>query len=451
MLRKIVASGLLSLGIAFGPALSSASASTPTKEQHAVSADVVTGSKAWAVVLCQFSDTVGSQPHTVQWYRDFVTHSAPGHDGLWDYWHDVSYGKLDLNGSQVITDSSGGWNTLPHSVAYYAGLPQTSARLTLWRDCANSAGGVDYSKYYGVLAMLNAQRDSGAVATGPLSATLNGKTSAWGAVVLDPAGAQNVSWGAHETGHAFGLNHSYDTALANCTSSKTPGEYCDPYDQMGYENSWNTFQTSEFSYSAPGLTGPNLIKLGFVQPIVVDPQTGTQDIGLSPLEQSPSVIEVPAGDAPNHYYTIEYRDPTLGYASGTAWGQKLPGPGVVIHEVKTNGLSYVVDQQGGPNFGTCGVFVGAQTSNGTVRILVDSLPSPWSGTQAFVRVGSVNDGVPDPGACTAGGGATITGGGGAGGPAETCQYPNCGPKPPQCNFAGGANNPMCGVHIGYMQ
>jgi hypothetical protein len=346
----------------------------------------------------------------VQWYQDFVTHSAPGHDGLWDYWHDVSYGKLDLNGSQVITDKSGGWNTLPHTVEYYAGLSPKTARYTLWHDCASSAGSVDYTKYCGVLAMLNSQRDSGAVATGPLPTTLNSKSGSWGAVVLDPAGAQDVSWGAHETGHAFGLNHSYDTALSSCTSSPNPGEYCDPYDQMGYENSGNTFQTSEFSNSAPGLTAPNLIKLGFVQPIVMDPRQGTQDVGLLPLEQSPSVIEVPAGDAAGHYYTVEYRDPSLGYASGTAWGQKLPGPGVVIHEVRTNGLSYLVDQQGGPNFQTCGVFVGASTSNGTVRILVDSLPSPWTGNEAFVRIGSVGDGELDPGACTASGGETVTGG-----------------------------------------
>lgn len=263
--------------------------------------------------------------------------------------------------------------------------------------------------------------------------------------MLDPASAQDVSWAAHETGHAFGLNHSYDTALSGCTSSPIPGEYCDPYDQMGYENSGNTFQTSQFGNSAPGLTAPNLIKLAYAQPTVLDPHNGTEDVGLLPLEQSPSVLEVLAGDVAGHYYTVEYRDPSLGYASGTAWGQKLSGPGVVIHEVRTNGLSHLVDQQGGPSFGTCGVFVGAATSNGTVRILVDSLPSPWTGNEAFVRIGSVGDGTLDPGACSASGGAAVTGVGGGGGPAENCQYPTCGPRPLQCNFANGADNPLCGV------
>jgi hypothetical protein len=155
-----------------------------------------------------------------------------------------------------------------------------------------------------------------------------------------------------------------------------------------------------------------------------------------PLEQSPSVIEVPAGDAAGHYCTIEYRDPTMGYARGTAWGQKLPGPSVVIHVVRTNGLSYLVDQQAWPSFQTCGVFVGATTSNGTGRILSDSLPSPWTGNEAFVRVGSVGDGVLAPGACSASGVAAVTGGAG-GGPDQNCQYPNCGPRPLPCNFATG--------------
>jgi hypothetical protein len=428
---KRVAAALVATGIALllvAPSASAAPSST----------DAVVGSKPWAVVLCQFSDTVGQQPHTVQWYTDFVTHSAPGHDGLWDYWHDISYGKLDLNGSQVITQTNGGWNTLPHTVAYYRSLPR-NARLTLWRDCADSASSTDYSRFYGVLAMLNVKIDSGAVFTGPLSTSLNGKSGAWGAVVLDPAGGQDVSWAAHETGHAFGLNHNYDTALNHCTNppSPNPGEYCDAYDQMGYENSWNTFQTSSFGNSAPGMTGPNLIKLGFVDPTVINPFNGSQDVPLASLETTPEVIQVPVGDDPRHYYTIEYRDSAAPYASGTAWGQKLPGPGIVIHEARPNGLFYLVDTGGGPNFQLCQTFNGANT----ITIGVLSMPSPWAGTEAFVRIGNTNDGVTDLGSCDVGS-ATVTnpsdgGGGGGGLPGANCMGGVCGPKLPICGLTSG--------------
>jgi hypothetical protein len=424
-MRTRILAAVLATGIALLQVAPSASA--------APSPDVVLGSKPWAVVLCQFADTIGQQPHTVQWYADFVTHSAPGHDGLWDYWHDISYGKLNLNGSQVITQPGGEWNTLPHTVAYYAGL-KGNARLTLWRDCADSAQSTDYSRYYGVLAMLNVKRDSGAVFTGPLSTTLNGTSGAWGAVVLDPAGAQDVSWAAHETGHAFGLNHNFDTALHHCTASTNPGEYCDPYDQMGYENSANTFQTSSFGNSAPGMTGPNLIKLGFVTPAVVDPLQGSQDVPLASLETTPEVIQVPVGDDPRHYYTVEYRDSAAAYASGTAWGQNLPGPGIVIHEARTNGLFYLVDTGGGPNFQLCQTFAGA--NNITIGVL--SMPSPWSGTQAYIRVGTTTDGVSNLGNCDTGT-ATVTnpsdgGGGGGGLPGANCLGGVCGPKLPICGL-----------------
>lgn len=422
-MRKQILAALLAATVAVFPSVSGVAA--------APNSPALSGSQAWAVVLCQFSDTVGTQPHTVQWYQDFLTHSAPSHDGLWDYWHDISYGKIDLNGSQVITKSDGSWNTLPNTLAYYAGLGGSS-RVTEWRDCANSASGVDYTRFYGVIAMLNVKRESGAVLTGPLQATLNGKSGSWGAVVLDPAGAQDVSWGAHEMGHGFGLNHNFDTALKTCVTpaTKSAGEYCDPYDQMGYENGGNDIQTSQFSYGAPGMTAPNLIKLGFVSPHVDDPSKGSQDVPLAALETAPDVIEVPAGDSPQHYYTIEYRDPSKAYASGTAWGKNQTG-GVIIHEARTNGLFYLVDTQSGPSFGLCQSFLGVNN----IRILVLSLPGTYTGSDAYVRVGKTTDGVPDPGYCNTGLGGVITGPGGGGGPTNGCAsnpFGVCYPKLPIC-------------------
>ena len=341
----------------------------------------VTGNKPWAVVLCKFPDKP-DEPHSVQWYQDFVTHSAPKRDGLWDFWHDVSYGKMDLTGSQVF-----GWNTLPHNST------DSESRFALWSDCASTATNVNFGRFYGVLAILNAKKDSGAIGPGPVSAILNGNHGAWGIVVLD-TGAQDVGWGAHEMGHAFGLNHNYDTGLSQCIVGAAPGEYCDQYDAMAYENGANTFQTS-FGNSAPGLTAPNLLKLGWVPNLTVVRPNAPQDVGLAPLEQAPSIVQVPIGDSPQHYYTIEYRNPNLAYASGTTWGKLLPGPGVLIHEARANGLFYLVDTGGGPNFQLCQSFVGINN----IRITVISMPSPWSASKAVVRIGYVGDGIPDPAPC----------------------------------------------------
>ena len=365
-MKRLRLAGRICLALFLGALLVSRGGSGLTSTPTADAASAMTGSKPWAVVLCQFSDSVGVQPHNVQWYQDFVTHSAPNHDGLWDFWHDVSYGKMDLNGSQVF-----GWNTLPNPVSYYKTLPASSdPRAMLWRDCADTATKVDFTKYYGVLAMLNVQRDSGAVQTGPYSTTLNSKSGAWGAVVLDPAGAQNVSWGAHEMGHGFGLNHNYDIALANCLGAAkgkyTPGEYCDPFDAMGYESGPNTFATS-FGPSSPGLTAPQLAKLGWVTPTIVDPSTGSHDEILYPMEKQGDVLQVPIV-ADDDYYTIEFRDPTIAYQSGTKWGQNLPGPAIVIHEAETDGLYYLIDTSGGPAFKYCQSFA-ARTASASLFCL----------------------------------------------------------------------------------
>jgi hypothetical protein len=391
----------------------------------------VIGSKSWAVVLCKFSDQPGT-PHDPQWYQDFVTHSAPNKDGLWNFWYDVSYGQMDLNGSQVFGQIGGNgqivpqWNTLKHPLSYYAdpkNFPKGNTRLGLWKDCAETVQGMDFRPYYGVLAMLNAKRETGAVpGQEPRPDTLNGKQGTWGAVVLDSL-AQDVKNGAHEMGHGFGLNHNYDTALNQCGGR--PGEYCDPFDAMGRDYGWNMFQTS-FGRSSPGLSTPNLAKLGWSPyPTIADPSQ-PEDVGLSPIETTHSMVQVPIDDPQQpHYYTVEYRDPSLAYASGTKWGRTLPGPELLIHEVRPDGRFYLVDTGGGPNFGLCENFVGVNN----IDIMLVDTPTPSDpydpGPQAFVRIGRLYDGWLDPKPNYCNGGRGLQGSGGGGGPSPPT--PPCPP------------------------
>jgi len=433
-----VASAILSLSC-IGPCIADSPGSAPPPVPPV-------GSQAWAVVLCKFAPEPLLLPpprplrtdlpdplHDVQWYRDFVTHPTPQKDGLWNFWYDVSYGQMDLTGSMVFGRRAPngqvvGSNTLPHALSYYANLPTSVSRFTLWSDCANTATTVDFTTFYGVLAILNAQRDYGAVGPGQQPAILNGVFGEWGVVVLDST-SQDISNGAHEMGHAFSLEHNWDTALKQCVANVGPGVYCDPYDAMGYEDGSNTFQTSRFGNSSPGLTAPNLAKLRWIaNPKVVDPSQ-PQYVGLSPIETQPSMIQVPIGDADQpHYYTVEYRDPTLAYISGTKWGELLPGPGIVIHEVRhrdteghvyPDGVAYLVDTGGGPNFQLCQTFYGV--NNIEIELVDTPTPSdPYNpGPQALVTIGNRHDGVADwlPNYCNGGQGTGgLYGGGGGGNP-----------------------------------
>jgi hypothetical protein len=65
-----------------------------------------TGSKPWALILCKFSDHP-EEPQAPQFFRDFVTR---GNGGINDYFNDVSYGNINMDGSNVF-----GWFDLPYA------------------------------------------------------------------------------------------------------------------------------------------------------------------------------------------------------------------------------------------------------------------------------------------------------------------------------------------------
>src|SRR5215470_2639839 len=70
------------------------------------------GSKPWAVVLCKFKDQP-EEPHPPSFFEKWVTR---GNGGVNDFFHDVSYGKCNLDGSRVFSDQ-GAWFSLPYTKA----------------------------------------------------------------------------------------------------------------------------------------------------------------------------------------------------------------------------------------------------------------------------------------------------------------------------------------------
>lgn len=279
------------------------------------------GAQPWAVIKCKFSD----QPNEPFFDPAFITSAA----GMAGYWQAVSYGQAPIDGSAVFP-ANGGWFTLPITLAQ----GQALTRQQRIEACMAAATGVDLSQFFSVIAIVNVPVDSGSV---------NRK------VLLDP-NAWNVSFAAHEMGHCYGLDHSFDDTgrVYDPKSDGRPGAYGDGWDIMSAMNFGNSSPTFSGTYgpSGPGLTTLNLEKLGWLAADRIHIwNQAAQDIALAAVNQpQPSgalMAKVPFDDAnPDHYYAVEYR-------RKTGWDAGLPGDSVVIHERRTDGLFYLIRANGG--------------------------------------------------------------------------------------------------------
>jgi hypothetical protein len=286
------------------------------------------GATPWAVIKCKFSD----QPQEPVFDPAFIT----ADDGMAGYWRDVSYGNIFLDGSSIS-----GWYTLSITLADAQAFPAATRRQQLIDACKAAATDVDFPKFYGVIALLNAQIDSGAQGIGR--------------VLLDPY-AWNVTFAAHEMGHGYGLNHSW--------SANPDTEYGNPWDIMSaldvkafqgrfgrpasdYTLAGLTPPPANGYPSGPGVNAPNLDKLGWLDANrIVTWNGGSQSLTLAALNHPEAggyfmakVLFDPAN--PNHYYAVEFR-------RQTGWDVGFPRDTVLINEVRPDGLFYLIGADGGP-------------------------------------------------------------------------------------------------------
>lgn len=306
---------LLSIGVAMGTIL------CPALTAHAGPR----GGTPWAVIKCKFSD----QNDEPAFDPLFIT----GAYGMAAYWSGVSYGQISLDGSAVYP-RDGGWYTLPYTLA--EGKQMTRSQRI--NACIAAVNDETLSGFYSVIAILNVPIDSGSDGT---------------RVLLDPL-AWNLSFAAHEMGHVYLNNpafedHSFDDSGTVYCDGYKPGEYGDGWDIMsamrfGVESP--TFQ-GLFGSSGPGLHAHNLDKLGWLSATRIltwDHTSETLTLAAlnRPLASGYLMAKVPIDAAnPNHYYTVEFR-------RKIDWDQGIPRDTVLIHEVRPNGICYLIRANGGP-------------------------------------------------------------------------------------------------------
>jgi hypothetical protein len=278
----------------------------------------------WAIVLCRFSDRpLETRPR--EYYEDLFT--QPGAGGVCDYWRAVTHNSLDLSASQVF-----GWFQMNHASTEVGQLSFPAQRSTLvqWGRDTAAANGVNLAGFDNVLVVQNYGVDHGAAGNGVV-------------IVHQDPNVCEFGFVCHEMGHGHGLPHSF--------SANPDFEYGDGWDVMSFATTTYQFDIAfegAGGAATVGLNARNLEALGAVPahrlwaPASAD---FSEQIVLQPLNQMsfgnrgslvakiPSASTRPArtnGSA----YTVEFR-------RRAGWDRSIPRDAVLVHEVRSNGNSYL--------------------------------------------------------------------------------------------------------------
>ncbi len=334
---------------------------------RAYAASAITGNTKWAIVLCKFSD-VADEPQPPAFFRNLFTETGSGQGGLFDYWRDMSYGKIGLTGSQVNV-----WRSMSLSLATARGWTWPGARFDLIKECMKAgAQDFNYPDYYGIVAILNATIDTGAVGYGDVGFNVGdvgfkiGKK--YGLVNLDPL-AWNVPIGGQEMGHGYGLSHSRD-------SQGNP--YQDGWDIMSTGGIHPPFTASSVP-SGPGLNAAYRHMLGWIPPGRIWPQTPyTHIVRLAGLETSAGSGHLMAPvwiGITNDYYSVEFRRRLF-------WDRNIPRDAVLVRKV-IGSDTYL--QTG--NTGKADLVPGDYFASAADNIMIGVLEIDSANSAAVVKIG----------------------------------------------------------------
>jgi hypothetical protein len=279
----------------------------------------VTGAQPWISVLCKFGD-VFNEPQSLGYFQNMYASYFPGLD---HYFRELSYNNITVSGS-----GAAGWFTLPYPRSYYVydfnGDGQTDFDTTkAAQDCTAVADPwVNYSYYAGINLMFNETIGCCAYGTAAFPFVLDSVSRSWRLTWEPPWGYGNLGVMGHEMGHGFGLPHS-------------AGQY-----GVTYDNQWdvmsdiwsNCERLNDPTYGCLGQHFNSSYKddLGWIAPTEKYTLTGGQvTIALEqlalPQTSAYRMARIPIPGS-GRSYTVEARR-QVGY------DYKLPGEGVIIHEI----------------------------------------------------------------------------------------------------------------------
>lgn len=293
---------------------------------HKAMADnAISGVTTWITLLCKYSD----YPNEYQTASYYQSRYGSGVGQLGHYWQEVSYGKINLSGSDTY-----GWYVLPFPRSHYVRLgadgKEHADLYMLAQDCAAAADpSVNFSAYpnlTGINFFFSWDLEPGWAWGGASCVMVDGAqrclSMTWNPFFL----VNYTAWWAHEMGHGYGLPHA----------NNSDGDF-DPYD-----NPWS-LMSDFYSNTVIDPVYGNMPKhlsiydrdfLGWVEnarKLTIFPDSPPRTIlieraGLIGSAQY-QLVELRNPINTSRYYVIEVRMRSGYYES------MLAGDAVIIHEV----------------------------------------------------------------------------------------------------------------------
>lgn len=280
----------------------------------------LSGSQPFVVLLCHTQDVDRVDRKTTSYYEDLFIHDPKG---LASYWADVSHRHIDLNGTQVI-----GWRALPQSDTEFNTLNREgriSAAVQFFANDSNPAMRVDFSRFYGVVVLVDRGTDLGSVGNGKMHFRLNGVDMDLGVVLCSEGNGHSHI--AHEMGHALGFDHSFDTSpiAKDPGNDSRPGAYGDSWDIMSSDLN-KGYMHPRFYQSGPILNAVNMEMIGWL---------GSARICQCPQRfHDPMMIDLQALNTPGGtgHVVAKVDDYYLEFRTNDRWDAGIGRPCLLIHQ-----------------------------------------------------------------------------------------------------------------------